>query len=174
MYKYSRPESECDLRRLKENFYTHDGKLYAKRAYSGRVKIGQEVGTTIINGRRTVMCNYKQYFVHRIIYYLTHDTWPVGVVDHINGDPLDNRPENLRDVSHKENVRSFRKIVKPVSSNYRGVHWDAKMKKWHAQASIDNKRKHLGYFESEKEAALVWNFSALKLGYNKEAFNKVF
>lgn len=45
----------------------------------------------------------KQLKAHRIAWFLHYGSWPIGVIDHINGDRIDNRIRNLRDVSVKEN-----------------------------------------------------------------------
>lgn len=51
----------------------------------------------------------------RIVYFLHYKKWPTGVVDHINRSPLDDRPENLRDVSmlintHNHSRANIRKL----------------------------------------------------------------
>jgi hypothetical protein len=81
---------------------------------------------------------------------------PAGmVVDHINGDPLDNRRENLRVCEHRQNLWNG-KPHRDGSSQYRGVSWSRHRKKWRAQIQ----GKTLGHFDTETEAALAYNAAA--------------
>tara|TARA_R110002073_G_scaffold144021_1_gene296016 strand:+ start:75 stop:566 length:492 start_codon:yes stop_codon:yes gene_type:complete len=68
-------------------------------------------------------------------------------VDHINEDKLNNRLDNLQLLSSAEHRG------KGSSSKYTGVCWHKKIKKWQACIYIKPKRKHLGYFTCELEAA---------------------
>lgn len=54
------------------------------------------------------------------------------------------------------------------------MHWFKRDSRWQAQICCEGKRYHPGYFDCEKEAALMWNYSAEELGFNVESFNKVF
>lgn len=75
---------------------------------------------------------------------------PKGMqTDHINGNGLDNRKENLRAVTHRQNCQN--KHIKK-SSRFPGVTWSKQHKKWKAQIEINGKNKHLGNYTSEKEA----------------------
>lgn len=71
-------------------------------------------------------------------------------VHHIDNDPLNNQKSNLKIASPSENARS--KVRKPEgsTSQYRGVNWDSKQKKWRAHINI-------GAFDTELEAAKAWN-----------------
>jgi len=81
-------------------------------------------------------------------------------IDHINGNTFDNRKENLRLATPKQNSRNIGKKKGNYTSKYKGINWNKKHKKWAVRISTDNGRIHLGYFENEKEAAQVWNEAA--------------
>ena len=100
----------------------------------------------------------KQIALHRIV--LNN---PDGLqVDHINGNRLDNRKENLRVCTCAENVRN-RSTPSNNTSGFKGVFWDKRMKKWQAQISADSKTIRLGYFTSTIEAAKAYNIAATEL-----------
>lgn len=84
-------------------------------------------------------------------------------VDHINGDGLDNRRENLRICSHADNQKSHRKHVswagKPTASKYKGVHWHRKNSKWCAKLA----NKYIGSFQIEEDAAIAYDNKAREL-----------
>lgn len=76
------------------------------------------------------------------------------IVDHINGDRLDNRRSNLRIVTHTQNSLN-RSSHKGSSSQYIGVSYYNRLKKWVSRATINGKEVHLGSFDTELEAAQV-------------------
>ena len=73
------------------------------------------------------------------------------VVDHINGDGLDNRKENLRLCTHSENMKNI-KMRKDNLSGVRGVYWNAIAKKWHCQIQFNGKKIYLGLFKELDDA----------------------
>jgi len=73
------------------------------------------------------------------------------VTDHINGDTLDNRKENLRICEQPENSRN-RKINKENQSGYKGVYWEIRRRKWRATIRANKKKISLGYFNTPEEA----------------------
>jgi hypothetical protein len=91
----------------------------------------------------------KRVRMHR---FILHGVLAVtDQVDHINRDRLDCRRGNLRvssDALNRQNVPA-----RGGSSRYRGVTWDKSRGKWVAQAKLNGKRKFLGRFDSEEEAA---------------------
>ena len=78
---------------------------------------------------------------------------PKGVeIDHINGNGLDNRRENLRFCNRAQNTQNQRGRSN-TTSKYKGVYWKKDVERWAAQIRKSGKQKHLGYFVDEKDAA---------------------
>jgi hypothetical protein len=103
----------------------------------------------------------KYFYIHQLVAMAFLNHKPCGfklVVDHINDNCLDNRVENLQIISQRENVY---KTQNKYSSNFKGVHWDKKSKKWRSQININGKIKSLGFFINELEAHLAYK-NALK------------
>jgi hypothetical protein len=72
-------------------------------------------------------------------------------VDHRNGNPLDNRRDNLRLLSASDNSRN-QKDRTDNTSGFKGVHYDRAREKWLAFIKTDGKMKHLGRFKTIEEA----------------------
>ena len=96
---------------------------------------------------------HRKHFVgvHRAVYFWHTGEWPL-MVDHINGDVVDNRIENLRASNSRLNMNAHRKVHKNNTSGYTGVMFYKNANKWAAQISIDGKTKHLGLFLSPEDA----------------------
>lgn len=76
-------------------------------------------------------------------------------VHHIDQHKTNNHYLNLRWVTHGQNMRNKRKW-NGCSSLFSGVYFYRKSNKWKAHIRIDEKQKHLGYFETEQEAHAAW------------------
>ena len=86
---------------------------------------------------------------HRVAFAIYYGRWP-SHVDHINGDRTDNRIENLREVTASENHKNRRKNR---GENARvGVSYSPQRGRWQAQICSQQKRMHLGWFDTEAEA----------------------
>jgi hypothetical protein len=75
---------------------------------------------------------------------------PKGLmIDHINGNGLDNRTCNMRFVTNRLNCMNRHQSY---TSRYPGVTWNKRAGKWNAQAQVNGKHKHLGTFSNEEDA----------------------
>lgn len=82
-------------------------------------------------------------------------------VDHINGDPMDNRRCNLRLCNNQQNHQNMRKH-RDGSSRYKGVSWLQSQRKWVAQIYVEGHNIVLGTFVDEKQAAQTYDEAAAK------------
>ncbi len=87
----------------------------------------------------------------------------LAMVDHVNNNRLDNRRGNLRPASAAQNSAN-RDKQKGTSSAYYGVSYNAKRKRWVAQIMKDHKKKWIGAYETEMEAAQAYNIIAVQYG----------
>ena len=109
-----------------------------------------------------------QLRMHRLII-----NTPDGMdTDHINGDKLDNRRQNLRPATRSQNVANTF-VEKQNNSGYKGVSWKKSNNKWVAQIRVDNVVKHIGLFDSKEEAGRAYNKEATRYFGEYAYLNKI-
>lgn len=87
---------------------------------------------------------------------------PGMTVDHINGDGLDCRRQNLRLATNAQNTRNRKGPNASGSSGYLGVTWDKRRSRWVAQITVDGKHYHVGIFLRAEDAARARDEASLK------------
>ncbi len=124
----------------------------------GTSRVGTEAGW-INQGRRHIEWCGRTYHAHRLAWLYVHGIWPLTEIDHINGDPLDNRIENLRLATRSQNNCNSKRRSDNHSGR-KGVSWYTRYGLWKATVSVHGKRKHLGYFGSVDAAAEAYAIAA--------------
>ena len=98
----------------------------------------------------------KKITVHRFLMGFANEKYSIDqVVDHINGDSLDNRKTNLRICSQHQNSQNGRKKDKIVGIKYIKSYNGTNKGKWSAQICSNYKTIHLGYYDNKNEAILA-------------------
>jgi hypothetical protein len=93
---------------LKKVVYYDGSELrWLEDGYQGRNKKDEVIGYIQSKGYRAVAIYGRKYLVHRLVWLYCYGEMPKNTIDHINGDKLDNRIENLRDVTNQENHKNM-------------------------------------------------------------------
>lgn len=108
-------------------------------------------------------------YLHRVVSNI-HGLPSNVKVDHINGNPFDNRKENLRVCTHRENLRNIKKSA-ANTSGYKGVSFDKKRNKFRASIRALEKHIHLGYFDDAEDAHSTYCRAAEKYHGSFARFN---
>lgn len=139
----------------------------------GGTKVGEPVGNLLkekntsyrqvcirLNGKT------KKYQLHRILVALREGREISELqVDHIDGNGLNNRSDNLRLVTNQENTKN-RKLNSNNLSGYSGVYWNKACQKWRACIKADGKLKHLGLFDKLEDAVAARQQAEIKYEYH--------
>ena len=116
-----------------------------------RVQVGDTAGCKGLRGCLLIMVDRRLYQAHRLAWLYVHGVWPANHIDHIDGNPANNRIENLRDVSHSVNMQNMRKAKSTnKSTGVMGVYRIGK--RFQAKIVVDRKVRHLGMFDTPELA----------------------
>lgn len=139
--------------RTKELFdYLSDGELVWKVNVCN-VKAGSLVGSSRMDGYKMTSADRKKYLVHRLI-FLWHKGYMPEYIDHIDGNPRNNKIENLRECTLSQNQQN-RRIGRDNKTGVKGVSWHKKNQKWRASIRLNKEQIHLGLFEDFDQAVKV-------------------
>jgi hypothetical protein len=120
------------------------------RVDRGRVKAGDVAGHAHAGGYVRVRVGQRTYLGHRVAWLLAHGGWPMGCLDHRNGDRTDNRLSNLREASHSTNAENLRHAKSHSTSGLLGV--IPRRGRFLARIVTAGRAKHLGTFDTAEQA----------------------
>jgi len=146
--------------KMLELFNYKDGVLYNK-INRKKARVGEVSGTVSDKGYRKIAVLGNIYRSHRLIYLMHHGDLP-SAIDHIDGNKLNNRIENLRKCTQSQNCYNS-KMRKDNSAGVKGVYWSRGHKKYATHITAKGKRMYLGYFDDKEVAAQVVRIKRLEL-----------
>lgn len=120
---------------------------------SNRIKVGDEAGNYHNGGYIEMQVLGERHLAHRLAWLYVHGYIP-QLIDHIDGNRLNNKISNLREATYAENAYNS-KIRSDNKSGVRCVSWDKARKSWEVRIKIDGKLKHFGNYKDLDEAAKV-------------------
>ena len=163
-----------DEETLRERLMTHlsynasTGEFYWKIPGPGRRKSG--LAGNVLKNKKTfyvhIQFEKKVYKAHRLVWLFMNGCWPNGEIDHQDGNGLNNKWTNLRDVTRSANSMNISES-KNNKSGCTGVRWKADKNRWKAYIQKNYKEIHLGYFKSFGDAVTARKDAEKKMGFHE-------
>jgi hypothetical protein len=166
MPKFAHPITADDVRKL----FTYDKEtgVFRRAMDRKRWKAGEVAGVTLGLGYIGLSVDGVPYKAHRLAWLYEYGQYPEGDLDHINGDPSDNRIANLRLTNPSDNnTNKWRAQKNNVSSGILGVSWAGWLKKWQVRLYVKGKLKHRSFHHDINDAAKA--YTNAKVSYMRSA-----
>lgn len=154
-----------DIERVRSllNHDLENGRLYWIGKRRGRPSLsGDEAGGICREGYRFVVIDGKSYRTHRLIWLLVTGNDSYIHIDHIDGNPLNNKFDNLREATVSQNLCNSR-VRSDSTTGIKGISFDGKRNKWRATIQNQGKQFALGRFHRLEDAIAVLNIARDRL-----------
>lgn len=116
------------------------------------VRAGKAMGHVTSRGYVACYIRGARHRLHRLIWLHQRGEWPTADIDHINGDPLDNRIENLRDVSKHINQQNRQGPMRTNKLGMLGVYFEASSGTYRASIWVNGRTKNIGRYPTPELA----------------------
>jgi hypothetical protein len=136
----------CWLQRPREMFKSEALFQSWNKCWAGKPAL-----TADLRGYRQGHVFGRHVTAHRVAWAIYYGEWPTDMIDHINGNPSDNRIVNLREASPAGNSRNVKRS-KANTSGYKGVSFINRDKVWQATIHVNGKSLNLGHYKSAEDA----------------------
>lgn len=126
------------------------GALHWKKTRQGRARAGAVAGSIRRDGYRKITINGVGEYAHRLVWLIERGEFPSQFIDHINGNPRDNRITNLREATARLNSQNRRGPCR--GAPLIGAYWNKTHGRWQSRIRADGKGRHLGWFDTADQA----------------------
>lgn len=142
--------------RLREAFAydSETGVLTWKIRTSNRAAVGAIAGCVAGDSRVLLSLDGKRIRAHRVAWAMHCGHWPVGVIDHIDGNASNNKIANLRDIPQAGNMQNLKRARSDSQSGLLGAQRDNT--RWTANIMVNGVKHYLGSFGTPQEAHAVY------------------
>jgi hypothetical protein len=150
--------------------YDKDTGVFTWAVARPKIKVGQVAGHLHYKGYINIELFGKHYSAHRLAWFYVTGVWPQETIDHINRVRNDNRFENLREATRRQNRQNSQYVNK---TGYTGVTFKKWMKNkpYSAAISIGGKPTHIGCYSTAEEAAEAYKIKSIELHGDFSVFN---
>lgn len=132
--------------------YSPETGVFTWRVSCRGTKAGDIAGTSGTEGRRHITVGGVRFKAHRLAWLYVHGAHPANQIDHINGDPTDNRIANLREATVAENQGNQRRAHSNNITGLLGAQKKHGRSNFRARITVSGKEIHLGHFASAELA----------------------
>ena len=147
--------TQKDIEKLTYNPETGDVIWNVDSGRWGNIKSGSLAGSLRKDGRRVIRLSKDVLIYSYHIPFILEGGIPEGYeVDHIDGNPGNDKRSNLRLVTSTQNKYNMR-IPKNNTSGFKGVHWNAPTNSWRVRLRINGEHTHFGLFDNLEDAVKV-------------------
>ena len=138
-----------------------NGKIYQKKKRQ-KVAVGSEAGTITPFGHRYAQLFGRKYPIHHLVWLFETKSFPKKFLDHKDGNPINNKFSNLREVTTKQNTENRGK-QKNNKTGFKGVSFNCRLQKYVAQIQHNSKTIYLGVYKTPEEASFMYQSAAKEL-----------
>lgn len=144
--------TQCRVRELL-SYDPETGYLRWRVSRGNPVKAGDMAGSLMKAGHLQMNIDGGRYLVHRVIWLYVYGEWPQHLIDHIDGNPTNNRISNLRDAPRQINQQNQRRARSDnKSTGLLGAYYNKRARRHFSSIGLNGRAVHLGYFDTAQEA----------------------